>query len=259
MNDEFDYGFYEDVAGYESKSQKARIWTENWIASQAYCPACGEDSLGTYPNNQPVADFLCDRCDEVYELKSTKSKFGKKLVDGAYSTMINRLRSNTVPNLMLLKYDVSRRCVTDLSVIPKQFFVTGVIEKRKPLGPTARRAGWVGCNILLNRIPQFARIHLIDCGKSTSRTTVLENWSKTTFLRKQNEKMRGWILDVWRCIEKIPSRDFAIRDIYAYEDELSVLYPDNTNIRPKIRQQLQKLRDAGFLEFIGHGHYRRLH
>jgi len=30
----------------------------------------------------------------------------------------------------------------------------------------------------------------------------------------------------------------------------------NHNIRPKIRQQLQILRDLGFLEFLGDGSYR---
>ena len=34
------------------------------------------------------------------------------------------------------------------------------------------------------------------------------------------------------------------------------LYPANHNVRPKIRQQLQVLRDRGWLEFVGRGRYR---
>jgi hypothetical protein len=34
------------------------------------------------------------------------------------------------------------------------------------------------------------------------------------------------------------------------------LYPGNRNVRPKIRQQLQMLRDRGWLEFTGRGRYR---
>ncbi len=45
-------------------------------------------------------------------------------------------------------------------------------------------------------------------------------------------------------------------DVYAFDDHLAHLYPGNNNVRPKIRQQLQVLRDQGFLEFLGHGHYR---
>ena len=40
---------------------------------------------------------------------------------------------------------------------------------------------------------------------------------------------------------------FTNSDIYAFERELSELHPDNRHIRDKIRQQLQVLRDTGFL------------
>ncbi len=39
---------------------------------------------------------------------------------------------------------------------------------------------------------------------------------------------------------------------------LSALYPDNHNVRPKIRQQLQVLRDRGWLSFGGRGTDRRI-
>ena len=34
------------------------------------------------------------------------------------------------------------------------------------------------------------------------------------------------------------------------------LHPQNRFVRPKIRQQLQILRDLGLLEFLGRGRYR---
>ena len=40
---------------------------------------------------------------------------------------------------------------------------------------------------------------------------------------------------------------FTNDDVYAYERELEKLHPDNRHIRDKIRQQLQVLRDTGFL------------
>lgn len=43
-----------------------------------------------------------------------------------------------------------------------------------------------------------------------------------------------------------------------FEQELSVLHPKNRHIQPKIRQQLQVLRDRHVLEFLGPGHYRML-
>ena len=50
--------------------------------------------------------------------------------------------------------------------------------------------------------------------------------------------------------------EFTLEDVYAFERRLEAAYPDNRNVRPKIRQQLQVLRDAGFLTFEGRGRYR---
>jgi type II restriction enzyme len=47
-----------------------------------------------------------------------------------------------------------------------------------------------------------------------------------------------------------------LNDVYAYENRLAVLHPDNKHVRAKIRQQLQVLRDNGILEFVGKGTYK---
>ena len=54
----------------------------------------------------------------------------------------------------------------------------------------------------------------------------------------------------------IGKREFTIEDAYAFEGQLSQLYPGNRNVKPKIRQQLQSLRDRGYLEFVSRGYYR---
>ena len=43
-----------------------------------------------------------------------------------------------------------------------------------------------------------------------------------------------------------------------FEKVLEMKYPSNHNIRPKIRQQLQVLRDRGIIEFLGNGNYRKV-
>lgn len=137
---------------YTSQSQKIRVLTEAWVDNAIFCPNCGRRDIDKYPNNQPVADFYCSNCKEEYELKSKKNSVGTKIVDGAYHTMIERLQSSNNPNFFLLNYDLSSFEVTNFLVIPKHFFVPKIIEKRKPLALTAQRAGWVGCNILLQSI-----------------------------------------------------------------------------------------------------------
>lgn len=73
-----------------------------------------------------------------------------------------------------------------------------------------------------------------------------------------NLNSRGWIMDVLSCIERIPAQDFTLNQVYEFERELKVKHPDNNHVKDKIRQQLQYLRDKGFIEFIAPGHYRKI-
>jgi type II restriction enzyme len=249
-------GFEESATPFLSPSQNARVWTEQWVHASLFCPNCGAEKIRRYPNNQPAADFFCEVCAEDYELKSSKTRFGPRVADGAFATMCARIASPANPNLMLLSYDLASFGVTDLFFVPKQFFVREIIQERPPLAPTARRAGWVGCNILLGRVPESGKVYFVRGGEVAPRDAVLEQWRSTLFLRQQSVAARGWLVEVMKCVELIGARAFTLDDVYAYESRLAALYPANRNVRPKIRQQLQVLRDNGYLEFIGRGRYR---
>ncbi|MFA4937497.1 MAG: DpnI domain-containing protein [Patescibacteria group bacterium] len=242
---------------YKSASQKARVLTEHWVDESVFCPNCGRLDIDKYENNRPVADFYCKNCREDYELKSKQNSVGMKVLDGAYRTMLERLTSSHNPNFFLLNYDSANLSVTNFFVIPKHFFVPEIIEKRKPLAPTARRPGWVGCNILLNSIPQTGKIFFVRNRQVEPKEKVLAEWKKTLFLREEKEiSARGWLLNVMRCIEKLGKREFTLDDVYAFENEFGLLHPNNKHIKDKIRQQLQVLRDKGYLDFVSRGYYR---
>jgi type II restriction enzyme len=68
--------------------------------------------------------------------------------------------------------------------------------------------------------------------------------------------VRGWTLDILRIVQSFGKREFGLAEVYAFEHELSRAHPDNRHIQPKIRQQLQILRDLRFVEFLGGGRYR---
>ncbi|MFH1855874.1 MAG: DpnI domain-containing protein [Candidatus Omnitrophota bacterium] len=243
--------------GYTNSSQKIRVITENWVKNQVYCPNCGHSDIDKYENNKPVTDFFCSNCKEDYELKSKKDSLGIKIVDGAYRTMIERLQSTNIPNFFLLNYDLRDFSVFNFLVIPKHFFIPDIIEKRKALSQTARRAGWVGCNILLQSIPKTGRIYFIKNRQIELRKNVVANWQKTLFLREEKEiHAKGWLLDVMNCVEKIGTKEFNLKEVYVFEKMLSKKHPENKHIKDKIRQQLQVLRDKGYLEFIEKGCYR---
>jgi type II restriction enzyme len=212
--------------------------------------------MSQFANNKPLADFLCISCKEEFELKSQKSKFGAKVADGAYKTKCERLAADNNPNLLLMNYDLRSRAVVNLFIVPKHFFVRDIIEERKPLKATARRAGWVGSNILLNEVPNSGKIHVVQNGVIRPKDVVLGDWQKTLFLRDESPETRGWLLDVMKCVESLGKRDFKLDEVYAFERHLGELYPGNQNVKPKIRQQLQYLRDRGFIDFVSRGNYR---
>src|SRR6478752_6372187 len=146
--------------------------------------------------------------------------------------------------------------VVNLLIVPKHFFAREIIEERKPLAATARRAGWVGSNIILSRVPESGKIHIVEGGVIRPKDAVLEEWQKTLFLRSESPETRGWLLNVMKCVESLGKRDFTLDEVYAFERHLGDLYPGNQNVKPKIRQQLQYLRDRGFIDFVSRGHYR---
>ena len=59
-------------------------------------------------------------------------------------------------------------------------------------------------------------------------------------------------------VERIPQDNFCLDDVYAFVDELQLNHPDNNHVHDKIRQQLQFLRDKGFIHFFGGGRYRKI-
>ncbi len=254
MNLDFDINI---AAGYKSPTQIARVLTEHWVSQNVYCPSCGSPRLEDLPNNSPVADFRCPACQFEYELKSQKDKLANKIVDGAYDSMIKRINSKRSPHFFLLHYSSSFR-VHDFFVIPSHYFVDEIIEKRKPLKSSARRAGWIGCNILLHQIPSTGKIFFIKKGQEKSKKDVLENWSKTAFLANRKSESRGWLVQMLNILDKIESTEFSLNQIYSFEDQMKRIFPNNNFIREKMRQQLQVLRDQGVIEFRGHGVYRKL-
>ena len=146
----------------------------------------------------PSSDFGATRRILV-STQSQKSRIGDSITDGAYAAMMNAIRHDETPNFYFMQYEIipslagagegGRRpvegrgekliksprpdplpagrgegmlwLVRNLLLVPSFAFPPSTIIKRKPLAPTARRAGWIGCNFALNRIPVEARIEVV--------------------------------------------------------------------------------------------------
>jgi type II restriction enzyme len=208
------------------------------------------------PKGKRIIDFTCPKCDEPYQLKSQSHPFGNHVVNSAYEPKIEAVRTGTIPNFIFLQYDLGMLKVSNLFVVPKHFMTQSIIERRKPLGEYARRRGWIGSNILLGNLPQDARIPIIEDGREIPKIAVRDLWDRFLFLREQSVYSRSWLADVFACVRQLSKETFTLADVYTFEMQLAKLHPKNKHIRPKIRQQLQVLRDYNIVEFLGKGIYR---
>lgn len=238
---------------YRSPAQQARVVSEAWGRENLYCPNCHSSHLDSAPNNSPAFDFTCPNCSLRSQLKSKSSAFGHRIVDAAYDAMRLAIVSDQTPNLYALHYNRISWYVENLILVPHFVFSLSAIEERRPLAIGARRAGWVGCNIVLANIPIDGKIKLVSNGKLTPPRQVRESFHRLEPLKEMSVRERGWTLDVLRVVRSLEKAEFSNDDVYGFAPHLQQLHPNNRHVRDKIRQQLQVLRDRGFIVQVQRG------
>lgn len=248
------------ASSYKSPSQRTRVATESWFGVQGYCLACSSDHLSTTKPNSKVRDFECPKCQQSYELKSSAKAIGQRLVDGAYATMLERIKAEDAPVLILLRYvrgsfERAPWLIEQLTAIHPIFLTDSIVEPRKPLSAHAVRAGWQGCILRVDRIPPEGRISLISSGVVEDRVKVRTVYEYSQRLKSVKPASRGWTALVLRVIRDIGGSELTLSEIYARRKVFEEAYPQNDHIEATIRQQLQVLRDLGYLNFCKRGTY----
>lgn len=243
------------ATGYKSPSQRARVVTEAWGERNLFCPRCDSPRLTPSDTNTQAVDFVCPGCAASFQLKSQSRPFSRRIIDSAYAVMRRAIEENRTPHLLSLHYAPESWYVRNLTLIPSFALTISCLEARKPLASTARRSGWIGCNILLTNIPPDARIPIVTDGKPFSPATVRLRFERLQALEKLGCDTRGWTLDVLNVVRSLQKPSFRLAEVYAHSEELRVLHPGNLHIQAKIRQQMQRLRDMGLVQFLGAGSY----
>ncbi|MGH9350992.1 MAG: DpnI domain-containing protein [Terriglobia bacterium] len=243
------------ATGYRSPCQRARVISEAWGRSNLYCPRCDSPRLEPSRTNTRAVDFVCPKCAADFQLKSQSRPFSRRITDSAYGPMRCAIEKSRTPHFFTLHYDSVYWRVRNLTLVPSFALTLSCLEKRKPLAFTARRSGWVGCNILLFKIPLDARIPVVAEGRPSTPASVRERYSRLQPLEGVGYEKRGWTLDVLNVVRSLQKRRFHLTELYGRSEELQLLHPGNLHTHEKIRQQLQRLRDMGLLEFSGGGRY----
>jgi type II restriction enzyme len=244
------------VRRYKSLAQLVRVVTETWGEQNLYCPNCPSPKLDRLQNNTEALDFACPRCGFGYQLKGQGRPFHRHITDGGYDAMMRAIVSDQTPNFFFMNYDGTNWRIRDLLLVPHFAFPASAIIRREPLGPATRRAGWVGCNFDLRRIPIEARIEVVKAGEIAPAAEVRRQFKRVKPLQEVGAKERGWTLDVLTAVRRLCKQEFTNNDAYAFAHELEQLHPDNRHVRDKIRQQLQVLRDAKLLIHVSSGVWR---
>lgn len=241
---------------YRSPSQQVRVISEAWVSQECYCASCGS-GLAPYRANTPVYDFYSAPCGEKFQLKASKAPMKNRIAGASYDKLYRSVLARSQPSLLLLHYDRTKWRVQDLTLVHRACITESCVRRRRPLKETAKRAGWEGCGIILDAIPELGRIPMVTEGKIRDEKSVLEQWKSSSKLLAAGPLNRGWLADVLRCVERLYV-DFRVSDLYSFEEELAKLHPGNHHVKDKIRQQLERLRDMGILEPVSRGEYRYL-
>jgi type II restriction enzyme len=241
---------------FTSGSQKAGNVTEAWGADNFFCTNCSSPKLDWLKPGTKANDYRCPSCGFWFQLKSKKSRIGNTITDGAYGAMMEAIKEDRSPNFFFLHYDLATWSVRNLLLIPHFAFPPSAIIKRNPTTPKGRSNPWIGCNFDLRRIPAEARIAVVMETQIVSTKEVREQFKKVKPLKDVSVNDRGWSLDVLNIVRQLGKKEFTNADVYAHERELEALHPDNRNIKAKIRQKLQILRDAKLLLHVGSGVWR---
>jgi len=117
-----------------------------------------------------------------------------------------------------------------------------------------------GLDVMLNisNVPESGKDFHYQNQKEVDKQNVVANYSRTKSIKTTNIESRVWIMDVLNCVDRINTVDFSLNQVYQFEKELQMKHPDNKFVKDKIRQQLQYLRDKGFIDFTTRGNYRKI-
>lgn len=244
------------AASYKSPTQRVRVITEAWGESNLYCTHCTSPRLSRAPHSTKAFDFACPQCDSHFQLKSQSRPITNRLADADYATMRQTILSGRTPNLLALHYDPDRWKIQTLLLIPRFVFSLSAVTVRNPTRPKGRHSAWIGCDFILANIASDAKIPMVLDGRPTDPRRVREQYKRLLPLQNQRVENRGWTVDVLNAVRSIGKGEFTLSEVYAYTERLQTLHPKNRHVQDKIRQQMQRLRDLGFLEFVHRGHYR---
>jgi hypothetical protein len=120
---------------------------------------------------------------------------------------------------------------------------------------TVKKEHILKANEILSKIPKInlPKIPFVEIETPEVNFDIVEDATNSI-----STSLTGWKLDVFNCLISINKQEFTLNEVYFFEKKLKEMYPNNQNVKAKIRQQIQFLRDLGLIEFLANGKYKKL-
>jgi type II restriction enzyme len=161
--------------------------------------------------------------------------------------------------MMLMYYSQAWRVQRLVAIHPVFLTPAVVVKRHKPHIRPKTGVKYQMCDLNLSFIPADGKIVLVQDGEVRPQQQARRLFKESLRFADVPLAKRGWAALVLSAIRKIGKTHFTLNEVYAFEKQMHGAYPQNNHVRPKIRQQLQELRDLGYIEFLDNkGEYRML-
>lgn len=130
---------------------------EVFVAKRITCPGCKstERTLRTLPRNFKCADVICDFCGYLAQVKTTKAPkddldlLPSTILGASWGPQADRMDAGVYFSLFIVTVTQKRKAA--VYFLPRDLQTRKMFVPRNELSPTAKRSGWKGHMIHLDK------------------------------------------------------------------------------------------------------------
>jgi len=192
---------------------------------------------------------LADHCGAILSLRSLHAKV--YIVD-AHTALVTSANATYSGMFRNQECGVQTQSATEVSTL-EQLVKTGFGSSPQPKSWKADELEALRPAVNVLRMANLREVATRQVDLHTSDSPILLTSKQ---LNRLAAEMPGWLNLTFSGLLAIPTNVFTLSDVYEVcAPMVKLKYPENRNSRPKLRQQLQRLRDLGMLSFLGKGRY----
>lgn len=145
---------------WKSKSRIIGRAGEIYCYKNMKCIKCNASDWKECTINEKSKDQICKKCNKKYQIKCkniSKNYYNKlkktlkfKTIGAEYNSTLNSIKEKI--DYIIILYEKENNNIIDIIHIKSNNISENNIIPRKPLGKTAKRAGWQGCYLIFEHI-----------------------------------------------------------------------------------------------------------